>query len=438
MEINKTIELLAGTFLVLILATIGVFVLRRMKDPNLDPAVIETFRSRVRAWWLLFCPLVGAFFLGPTATVSLFAMISLLAFREYITVVPTRLADHRSLFWVYLFCIPAQFLLVGLDPHWFRARFGISPYLVFSILIPAYVFLLVPAWIAASNDPKRFLERIAKIQVGLLICVYCLGFVPALLTMEVPARQTEEAVGSPVLPQLLDSAVEAANYAAIAIETVPAVVLPETCQAGKTTKNLPESSPGSSESMRDDPVPDDPAPERHTVHYPGTPASSGAPPGQTGENVANERRDMVEKPLPKPSWRKLRLLFFFVLIVQISDLLQYAWSQSSRKHVVAPTINSTRTWSGVFGGAATTALIGIALWYFTPFTRWWEPGVVAFAVSLMGFAGGITMSAIKRDRGVEDYGTLVEGHGGILDRLDSLCFAAPLFYHLTWLFLNKT
>ena len=56
-------------------------------------------------------------------------------------------------------------------------------------------------------------------------------------------------------------------------------------------------------------------------------------------------------------------------------------------------------------------------------------------ISLMGFAGGITMSAIKRDRGVQDYGTLVEGHGGVLDRIDSLCFAAPVFFHCTrwWL-----
>ena len=59
-------------------------------------------------------------------------------------------------------------------------------------------------------------------------------------------------------------------------------------------------------------------------------------------------------------------------------------------------------------------------------------------IALMGFAGSITMSAIKRDRGVKDYGTLVEGHGGVLDRIDSLCFAAPVFFHCTrwWLILS--
>ena len=57
-------------------------------------------------------------------------------------------------------------------------------------------------------------------------------------------------------------------------------------------------------------------------------------------------------------------------------------------------------------------------------------------IALMGFAGSTTLSAIKRDRGVRDYGTLVEGHGGVLDRIDSLCFAAPVFYHLTWVWMG--
>jgi phosphatidate cytidylyltransferase len=59
-------------------------------------------------------------------------------------------------------------------------------------------------------------------------------------------------------------------------------------------------------------------------------------------------------------------------------------------------------------------------------------------IAVMGFAGSLTMSAIKRDRGVRDFGTLVEGHGGLLDRIDSICFAAPIFFHCTrwWLVLN--
>ena len=73
--------------------------------------------------------------------------------------------------------------------------------------------------------------------------------------------------------------------------------------------------------------------------------------------------------------------------------------------------------------------IGTALWRVTPF-NWWQAGLFSFLITLMGFFGGLVMSAIKRDRGVKDYGTLIEGHGGVMDRIDSLCFAAPVFFHL--------
>jgi phosphatidate cytidylyltransferase len=76
------------------------------------------------------------------------------------------------------------------------------------------------------------------------------------------------------------------------------------------------------------------------------------------------------------------------------------------------------------------ALIGAALWWATPFSPW-VAAVMSIVIALMGFGGALTMSAIKRDRGVKDYGTLVEGHGGVLDRIDSICFAAPVFFHLT-------
>ncbi|GHT17777.1 hypothetical protein FACS1894189_4330 [Planctomycetales bacterium] len=121
-------------------------------------------------------------------------------------------------------------------------------------------------------------------------------------------------------------------------------------------------------------------------------------------------------------------------MVQLGDVFQYLWSHASRRHTVAGQINATKTWEGVLGGAMTTALLGVALWYFTPFPKWWQAGLIALAASLMGFAGNMTMSAIKRDRGVSGYGTLIQGHSGFLDRIDSLCFAAPVFYHLAWFF----
>jgi phosphatidate cytidylyltransferase len=75
-------------------------------------------------------------------------------------------------------------------------------------------------------------------------------------------------------------------------------------------------------------------------------------------------------------------------------------------------------------------LFGTALKWATPFSFLAAAGM-SLAITTMGFAGGLTMSAIKRDRGVKDYGTLVEGHSGVLDRIDSICFAAPVFFHLT-------
>jgi phosphatidate cytidylyltransferase len=82
------------------------------------------------------------------------------------------------------------------------------------------------------------------------------------------------------------------------------------------------------------------------------------------------------------------------------------------------------------GGLGSATLLGAALWWATPFEPW-VAALMSLVISLMGFAGGMTMSAIKRDRGVKDYGTLVEGHSGVLDRIDSICFAAPVFFHLT-------
>jgi phosphatidate cytidylyltransferase len=124
------------------------------------------------------------------------------------------------------------------------------------------------------------------------------------------------------------------------------------------------------------------------------------------------------------------LMFFLVLVVQLSDVLQYVWGKSIGRHQVAPAVSPNKTWEGLIGGIASATAVGTAIWWATPFTPV-EASLMALVVCVMGFAGGLTMSAIKRSRGVKDYGTLIDGHGGILDRIDSLCFAAPVFLHLT-------
>ncbi len=124
-----------------------------------------------------------------------------------------------------------------------------------------------------------------------------------------------------------------------------------------------------------------------------------------------------------------RLLFFLVCIAQLSDVLQYVWGKLCGKHPVAPKLSPNKTIEGLVGGGLSAVAVGAALWWSTPFTPLQAAGLSAVIV-VMGFFGGLVMSAIKRDRGVKDYGELIPGHGGVLDRIDSLCFAAPVFFHL--------
>jgi phosphatidate cytidylyltransferase len=294
-------------------ATIIGQVVQRQPHLGLNAAAIATFNRRVRAWWII-CALLAIAFFSPTLTVALFGLMSFWALREFITLTPTRLGDHRALFWVFALFTPLQYIFV--------AR---NYYALYSIFIPVFAFLFIPARIALAGDYKRFLERVAKIQSGLLICVYCLSFAPALLYLKVP---------------------EAENSA-------------------------------------------------------------------TTSTSANAR-----------------LLFFFVTMCLLSEAFQFVWSQLYGRHVIAPSINAARTWEGLVGGSASTALAGMLLYWATPYDLW-QAAFMSMVVAVMGFAGAMTMSAIKRDRGVRDYGTLIEGHGGVLDRIDAICFAAPVFYFVS-------
>lgn len=310
--------LLGSAIGLLIAAYVIAEFLKRQPETTINPAVVATFNLRLRAWWMMSFILVAGLLIGRIGTVVLFGLVSFWALREFITMTPTRRGDHRALFWVFFFFTPAQYVVVGMG----QAYFG-----VYSVLIPVYASLFIFSRIAWAGDHKRFLERSAKIQAGLLICVYCLSHAPALLDLEL---QTLNAQGQWVLWK-------------------------------------------------------------------------GSKPG---------------------------LLFYFVLLVQFAEVFQYVWGRLLGKRVIAPQINGSRTWEGLIGGALSTAVLGALLWWATPFTIWGS-ACMALITAVMGYAGGMTMSAIKRDRGVEDYGTLVQGHAGVLDRVDSLCFAAPVFFHLT-------
>jgi phosphatidate cytidylyltransferase len=244
---------------------------------------------------------------GRTAAYILFGLISFWALREFVTLTPTRRGDHRALFLAFFVVTPLHYYLLSIE--WYG---------MFIVFIPVYAFLLLPARAAAAGDCESFLERTAKIQWGLMICVFCVSYTPALLTLDIPSYR--------------------------------------------------------------------------------------------GENV--------------------KLLFWFVLVVEMSDVLQYVWGKTLGKHPIAPTVSPNKTWEGFIGGIASAILLGTALYWATPFTPWQAAGM-SLVITVMGFAGGLTMSAIKRDRGVKDFGGAIAGHGGILDRIDSLAFAAPIFFHLT-------
>jgi phosphatidate cytidylyltransferase len=133
--------------------------------------------------------------------------------------------------------------------------------------------------------------------------------------------------------------------------------------------------------------------------------------------------------IPGFGGRQWRLLVFLVIVVQMSDVLQYVWGKLTGSHPIAPNISPNKTWEGFVGGVASATLLGGALYRLTPFTFPAACGL-ALTICVMGFFGGIVMSAIKRDAGIKDYGHLIEGHGGMMDRVDSLCFAAPVFFHV--------
>jgi phosphatidate cytidylyltransferase len=365
-------------FVLLIIANTVGEALKRQPQNNINPAVLRTFLLRVRAWWMMCAILLTAFFFGFETTIILFGLVSFWALREFITMTPTRRADHRALFWVLIVFTPLQYLFVGIDrafvapapgtwTAWLADNLGLRGmefYGLYSIMIPVYCSLFIPARIALSGDYKRFLERTAKIQAGLLICVYSLSHAPALLQLDLTTWK------SPV-------------------------------PARATTTAQPNAA---SDEPNRDPIP-----------------AAARPAG------------IAKRPWSEGA--QAGLLFYFILIVQTGDIFQYVWGKAFGRRVIAPEINASRTWEGFLGGAATTTVLGAMLWWVTPF-RIWEAALMSLITAMMGFAGRLTMSAIKRDRGVTDTGTLVQGHAGVLDRIDSICFSAPVFFHLTRFFFS--
>ncbi len=268
--------------------------------------VIDNLNARINAWWVMLLVLGAAIMLGKIAFVVLFALISLFALREFISLLPTRRGDYFPLLIAFYFVIPYQYYLVYID--WYG---------LYSIFIPLYVFLLIPIATLKQEDTTRFLERSAKIQWGLMISVFCISHVPALLNLKLP--------------------------------------------------------------------------------------------GFSGEKI----------------W----LAIWLIMVVQASDVLQYVCGKLFGKHKVAPVLSPSKTIEGLLGGIVLATALGVVMSWLTPF-NYIQATIIGLIVCIFGFFGGLVMSAIKRDRGVKDWGQLIQGHGGMLDRIDSICFSAPVFFHI--------
>lgn len=286
----------------LVFATILVASIQRIRPG----AVWTEVGQRIKSWWIMVAVFLAAVALNRTVSIIFFAFLSFWALKEYVTILDTRRADHRALFWAFL-TIPIQYYWVGIQ--WYG---------MFIIFIPVYVFLFLPMRLVIAQEPAGFLSSSSKVQWGLMAFVFGLSHMAYLLIM-------------------------------------PAV-------------------PGS--------------------------ASNGQ-----------------------------SLLFFLVLLTELNDIFQYVWGKTLGRRKILPAISPKKTWEGFLGGLLTTLGLGLFFRFLTPFDIPAAIGI-SFAIAVAGFSGDVVMSAVKRDAGVKDFGALIPGHGGMLDRVDSLCYTAPLFFHI--------
>jgi phosphatidate cytidylyltransferase len=298
--------LFGGVLCALIIFNLAGNILKNRQRRETGRTTIDTLNARIRAWWKMCIIFFLSILLGRIGALVVFAVISFLAMREYMTLVPTRRGDHRTLFWSFFVIMPLQYYLVGAQ------RYGLI-----AIMIPVLAFIFVPTSIAIAGDTSNFLERSAKIQFGLMVCVYCLSHASALLLLNIP--------------------------------------------------------------------------------------------GFAGHNA--------------------RLLLYLGIVDQMNDILQYVWDKLIGRHKIAWRVSPNKTWEGFAAGVVSATAIGTALWWVTPFTPLQSAGM-SFMICLLGSAGSLVISALKRDIGIKDFGVVIEGQGGILDHVDSLCFAAPIFFHL--------
>ena len=307
---QRLLSLLGVVLGALVLGSVAGLISARFATSEKGKRFASNLNARMRTWWIMVGVFAVSILIGGTTTLVLFALTSFLAFREFATLTPTRRGDHRPLFLAFFLVLPAQYYFVA------SGSYG-----MFSIFIPVYAFILIPAGMALAGETDDFLNRTARVQWGLLTCVYFISHVPALLTLSIPEYDGSMAI----------------------------------------------------------------------------------------------------------------LLFFFVLVVQLNDVFQYVSGTLFGRHKIASSVSPNKTVEGFLGGVVLTSIVAASLAWATPF-HWAAAAGLAAGLAVMGFLGDLTMSAVKRGLGVKDFAASLPGHGGVLDRLDSLAFTAPLFFHVVRFF----
>ena len=296
---------ISGIFALLVLASLITRALQAA-HPGKD---YNELRLRMRSWWVIVIVFVVAVSVNRTVSVVFMAFVSFLAFKEYLSLIPTRRADRRVLLWAYL-AIPIQY-------YWI----AIGWYGMFIIFVPVYMFLLLPMRMVLIGKTRGYLRAAGTLHWGLMTTVFSLGHVAYLLVL-------------------------------------PAGV---------------------------------------------NPAGGGA-----------------------------GLLLFLVFLTQLNDVAQYVWGKTLGRNKALPEVSPGKTQAGFVGGVLTTLVMAwlLAPWL-TPLTTV-QSLAAGLLIGVAGFIGDVTISAIKRDLHVKDSGKLIPGHGGVLDRVDSLTYTAPLFFHFVY------
>jgi phosphatidate cytidylyltransferase len=348
-QLSPTHQVAALFFIVfglLVMVSIAAFLLsfRERRNPRHDERwqrELAHFRRLLGTTWFMAVIFWIGWALGETMATVLFALISFFTLREFITLSPTRRGDHRSLILAFFVVLPLQFWLVA------TARFDL-----FTVFIPVYVFLAIPVVSALADDPNHFLERNAKLQWGIMVCVYGMSHVPALLLLSFPGYEGKSAF--------------LVFFLVFVVQTCVLV--------------------------------------QHLI------ARRSSLPGEEAPAEAAEAT---------------------------GGRLQRVGDWLFRDAPAAPHVSRSFNWRSWAIGMAIASVVGALFSFITPF-RFGQALAVSLLACVAGSMGHLVMKALKRDRGIPNWGRRgvgVTGANGLLDRVDALCFAAPVFFHsVRWYF----